>query len=123
AFVQTCMEPAQARHLVDRAVRITLAQRTVTALIFPNDVQEEKAVPSPPREHGAVYSSIGYTRPRILPQPAQLREAADLLNQGKRVAILVGQGARGAADELVETAELLGAGVAKALLGKDVLPD
>src|SRR5437762_4284720 len=68
AYVQTCMEPAQARHLVDRALRIALDRRGVTTLIFPNDVQEEKAVESPPREHGAVYSSIGYSRPRILPQ-------------------------------------------------------
>src|SRR5881296_1108403 len=67
-FVQVCMEPAQARHLVDRAVRIALDKRKVCTLIIPNDVQEEKAVESPPREHGAVYSSVGYARPRVLPQ-------------------------------------------------------
>ena len=122
-FVQVCMEPAQARHLVDRAVRIALDKRGVTTLIVPNDVQEEKAVESPPREHGAVYSSIGYTRPRVLPHDEDLDHAARVLNDGKKVAMLVGQGASGARDELVETAELLGAGVAKALLGKDVLPD
>src|SRR5437867_41953 len=122
-FVQVCMEPAQARHLVDRAVRIALDKRGVTTLIIPNDVQEEKAVESPPREHGAVYSSIGYTRPRVLPHEEDLGNAARVLNEGKKVAMLVGQGASGARDELVETAELLGAGVAKALLGKDVLPD
>src|SRR5216110_3920536 len=71
-FVQVCMEPAQARHLVDRAVRIALDKRGVCTLIVPNDVQEEKAVPSPPREHGAVFSSVGYTPPRILPQEAEL---------------------------------------------------
>ncbi len=122
-FVQVCMEPAQARHLVDRAVRIALDKRGVTTLIIPNDVQEEKAVESPPREHGAVYSSIGYTRPRVLPHDEDLENAARVLNEGKNVAMLVGQGASGARDELVETAELLGAGIAKALLGKDVLPD
>src|SRR5947207_14915113 len=122
-FVQVCMEPAQARHLVDRALRIALDRRGVTTLIVPNDVQEEKAVESPPREHGAVYSSIGYTRPRGLPHDEDLDHAARVLNDGKKVAMLVGQGASGARDELVETAELLGAGVAKALLGKDVLPD
>src|SRR4051794_22768035 len=122
-FVQVCMEPAQARHLVDRAVRIALDKRKVCTLIVPNDVQEEKAVESPPREHGAVYSSVGYARPRVLPQEPDLERAAKVLNDGKKVAMLVGQGAAGAADELVETAELLGAGVAKALLGKDVLPD
>jgi len=122
-YVETCMHPAQARHLVDRALRIALDRRGVTTLIFPNDVQEEKAVESPPREHGAVYSSVGYSRPRVVPQEADLERAATVLNEGKKIAILVGQGARGATDEVVEAAELLGGGVAKALLGKDVVPD
>src|SRR6185437_8542802 len=107
-FVQVCMEPAQARHLVDRAVRIALDRKGVSTLIFPNDVQEEKAVESPPREHGAVYSSIGYSRPRVLPPESELKRAATLLNDGRKVAILIGQGAADAADEVVETAELLG---------------
>src|SRR5437588_4590678 len=122
-FVNTCMEAAQARHLVDRALRVALDRRGVTTLIFPNDVQEEKAVESPPREHGAVYSSAGYVRPRVLPPESELKRAAALLNDGRKVAILIGQGPAGAADEVIETAELLGAGVAKALLGKAVLPD
>jgi pyruvate dehydrogenase (quinone) len=122
-YVQVCMDPAQARHLVDRAVRIALDRRGVATLIFPNDVQEEKAVPSPPREHGAVYSSVGYARPRVMPPESELDRAAQLLNAGERVAMLVGQGAKGAADEVVQTAELLGAGIAKALLGRAVLPD
>jgi pyruvate dehydrogenase (quinone) len=122
-FVQVCMEPAQARHLVDRAVRIALDRRVVCTVIIPNDVQEEKAVASPPREHGAVYSSVGYARPRIVPHDRELDRAAEVLNDGSKVAILVGQGAAGAADELVQAADLLGAGVAKALLGKAVLPD
>ena len=122
-FVETCMEPAQARHLVDRAIRIALDRRGVSTLIFPNDVQEEKAVESPPRVHGSVYSSVGYMRPRVLPPEAEIERAAEILNDGKRVAILIGHGAANAADEVVEAAELLGAGVAKALLGKAVLPD
>jgi pyruvate dehydrogenase (quinone) len=122
-YVQVCMEPAQARHLVDRAVRIAEAERTVCTLIVPNDVQEEKAVPSPPREHGAIYSGIGYVPPRVLPPDSELDRAAEVLNAGEKVAILVGQGARGAEDEVVEATELLGGGVAKALLGRDVLPD
>ncbi len=122
-YVQTCMEPAQARHLVDRAVRTALDRKGVTTVIFPNDVQEEKAMASPPREHGAVYSSVGYSPPRVIPHQGDLEFAAKILNEGEKVAILVGQGALGAADEVVETAELLGAGVAKALLGKAVLPD
>src|SRR5256886_8885971 len=77
-FVQVCMEPAQARHLVDRAVRIALDRKGVSTLIFPNDVQEEKAVESPPRVHGSVYSSVGYVRPRVLPQEGQLDHAAEI---------------------------------------------
>src|SRR5438105_3619910 len=122
-FVQVCMEPAQARHLIDRAIRIALDKRAVSTIIIPGDVQEEKAVESPPREHGAVFSSIGYTRPRVLPHEEQLENAARILSEGKKVAMLVGQGAAGAREEVVETAMLLGAGVAKALLGKAVLPD
>jgi pyruvate dehydrogenase (quinone) len=122
-YVQVCMEPAQARHLVDRAVRIAQAEHAVCTLIVPSDVQEEKAVEVPPREHGAIYSGLGYVPPRVIPPEAELGRAAEILNAGEKVAILAGQGARGAADELVEVAELLGGGVAKALLGRDVLPD
>jgi pyruvate dehydrogenase (quinone) len=122
-YVQYCMEPAQARQLIDRAMRIALDERVVCTIVFPADVQEEKAVPSPPRMHGAVYSSIGYARPRIVPQSAELDRAAELLNGAERVAMLVGQGALGASEEVEETAELLGAGVAKALLGRTVLSD
>ncbi|MDE3190659.1 MAG: thiamine pyrophosphate-requiring protein [Acidobacteriota bacterium] len=122
-YVETCMEPAQARHLVDRAIRIALDRACVCTLVFPNDVQEAKAVPSPPRVHGSVYSSVGYTRPRVLPQDRDVEHAAEILNDGEKVAILVGQGARGAAAEVEQAADLLGAGVAKALLGKDVLAD
>jgi pyruvate dehydrogenase (quinone) len=117
------VEPAQARHVVDRALRIALDRKTVCTVIFPNDVAAEKAVESPPRVHGSVYSSVGYTRPRVLPQEPDIQHAAELLNEGEKVAILIGQGARGAATEVEQVADLLGAGVAKALLGKDVLAD
>jgi len=122
-YVQYCMEPAQARHLVDAAVRTALDRSGVATIIFPNDVQEEKAIESPPREHGSVYSSVGYARPRVLPHDADLERAAAILNGGEKVAILIGQGAKGAPDEVVECAEKLGAGVAKALLGRSALPD
>jgi pyruvate dehydrogenase (quinone) len=122
-YVEMCTEAAQARHLIDRAIRIALDRKGVSTLIFPNDVAEMDAVESPPRSHGSVYSSIGYSRPRILPQENDVQHAAEILNEGERVAILIGQGARGAADEIEQVADLLGAGVAKALLGKDVLPD
>jgi pyruvate dehydrogenase (quinone) len=122
-LVETCMVPAQARHLIDRAIRTALDRRGVCTLIFPNDVVEEKAVPSPPRAHGSVYSAVGYTRPRVLPHDRDIQHAAEILNEGEKVAILIGRGARGAAPQVEEVAELLGAGVAKALLGKDVLAD
>src|ERR1043165_8210211 len=77
-YVQYCMEPAQARHLVDAAVRTALDRKGVATIIFPNDVQEENAVESPPREHGSVYSSVGYARPRVLPQDADVQRAADI---------------------------------------------
>jgi pyruvate dehydrogenase (quinone) len=122
-YVQTAMEPAQLRHLVDRAHRIALAERTVTTLIIPNDLAEEPALAEPPREHGAVFSAPGFVPPRVVPERGQLQQAAEILNAGEKVAILVGQGARNAVDEVIETAELLGAGVAKALLGKATVPD
>ncbi|HEX3817656.1 MAG TPA: thiamine pyrophosphate-requiring protein [Chthoniobacterales bacterium] len=122
-YVHQAMVPAQVRHLVDRAFRIAIAERTVTCIIFPNDIQEVEAVETPPRAHGTVHSGLGYSAPRIMPKDADLRKAADVLNSGKKVAMLVGAGALQATDEVMEIAEILGAGVAKALLGKAVLPD
>src|SRR5205085_942459 len=111
------------RHLVDRACRIALAERTVTAIIIPNDVQESPAVSKPPHAHGTVHSSPGYRPPRVVPHDEELTRAAEVLNSGERVAMLVGQGALGASDEVAAVADVLGAGVAKALLGKAVLAD
>src|SRR5213075_264029 len=88
-----------------------------------NDVQEADAVPTPPHAHGTVHSSPGYTNPRVVPRDEDLSRAAEVLNAGERVAMLVGQGALGARKEVGAAAEVLGAGVAKALLGKAVLPD
>jgi pyruvate dehydrogenase (quinone) len=122
-FVQVAMEPTQVRHLIDRACRIALAERTVTAIIIPNDVQEADAVPEPPHVHGTVHSGPGYSSPRVVPRDADLSHAAEVLNAGERVAMLVGRGALGASRQVTATAEALGAGVAKALLGKASLPD
>jgi pyruvate dehydrogenase (quinone) len=122
-FVHMATDPAQVRHLVDRAVRIALDQRTVTCVIVPNDLASEKAVAAPPHEHGTVHSGVGYSRPRVVPEEADLERAAAVLNESEKVAMLIGQGAMHAADEVVQTAETLGAGVAKALLGKAALPD
>jgi pyruvate dehydrogenase (quinone) len=121
-FVHTCMAAEQARHLVDRAVRVALSSRTVTCVIVPVDVQHEKAE-QPERAHGAVFSSAGMSRSRPVPDESDLARAAEVLNAGERVAMLIGQGAAGARDEVVETAEVLGAGVAKALNGRAALPD
>src|SRR3954451_16932261 len=117
-FVQTCMAPGQARHLVDRACKVALTNRTVAAVIIPEDVGESEAVESPPREHGAVCSGVGWTQPRVIPPADELRKAADILNAGQKVGMVVGQGAQTAADEVMEIAELLGAGVAKTSLGR-----
>ena len=122
-FVQILMSPEQARHLLDRAARTALAERTVTCLVLPADVQELEAVETPPHEHFMAHSSAGFSYPRVMPADDDLRRAAAVLNSGSRVAMLVGQGALGASSEVAEIAELLGAGVAKALLGKTVLDD
>ncbi|MBO0902224.1 thiamine pyrophosphate-requiring protein [Jiella sonneratiae] len=122
-YVETCMAPSQARHLIDRAFRIAKSRRTVTCVIFPNDVQEAKAVEEAPHAHGTVHTSQAYSEATVLPQEVDLERAADVLNAGKKVGILIGAGALGAADEVTKVADLLGAGVAKALLGKAALPD
>jgi pyruvate dehydrogenase (quinone) len=122
-YVHMASVPAQIRHLIDRAVRIARAERTVTCVILPNDLQSLKAVEEPKRAHGTVHSGLGFSNPRVVPADSDLHRAADLLNAGKRVAILAGAGALGATDEVIEVAELLGAGISKALLGKACVPD
>ncbi|WP_322028692.1 thiamine pyrophosphate-requiring protein [Paraburkholderia sp. J76] len=122
AYVQQPSVPAQVRHVVDRAVRIALARRTVTAMVLPNDLQELEYEP-PPRKHGTAHSGVGYSAPEVVPREADLKRAAEVLNAGSRVAMLVGAGALHAGDEVIAVAERLHAGVAKALLGKAVVPD
>ncbi len=122
-YVFMASVPAQIRHLVDRAVRIAKSERTVTCIILPNDLQELDAVETPPEKHGTIHSGTDYAAPFIVPKDEDLQRAADILNSGEKVAMLVGAGALGAADELIDVANLLGAGIAKALLGKAVLPD
>jgi pyruvate dehydrogenase (quinone) len=121
-FVQEASSPAQVRHLIDRAMRIAIARNGVSAIILPKDIQDS-SYEEPKVAHGFTRSGVGYSRPRIVPETADLEKAAALLNAGTKVAILAGAGARGASGELLEAADHLGAGVAKALLGKDVLPD
>jgi pyruvate dehydrogenase (quinone) len=121
-YVQEAETPAQLRHIVDRGLRIAIAQNGVAMLVLPKDVQDEPWE-EPGHAHGFTHSGPGYSRPHVVPYPKDLQRAADILNTGSKVAILVGAGARGAAAEVREVAQRLGAGVAKALLGKDVLAD
>ncbi len=122
-YVQTVTQPAQLRQVVDRAFRIAKAERTVTCIIIPNDLQAEKAEEAPPREHGSIFTGVGHANHHVVPAAADLQKAADVLNAGKKVAMLIGAGAMGAHEEVESVAELLGAGVAKALLGKAALSD
>ena len=121
-YVQLATAPAQVTHLIDRAVQIARGTRSVTCVIVPNDLQEEEAE-APPRVHGAVFSGGPMPKPHVVPHDPDLVRAAEVLNTGERVAILIGQGAREAATEVEQLAVRLGAGVAKALNGRDVLPD
>ncbi|OPY98606.1 thiamine pyrophosphate-binding protein [Bradyrhizobium sacchari] len=122
AYVMQASSPAQVRHLIDRSVRTALARRTPTALILPNDLQEEP-YESPPRAHGTLHSGVGYSAPRVTPREDELDRAAEVLNAGKKVAMLIGAGALHATDEVIAVADRLSAGCAKALLGKAALPD
>ena len=121
-YVQMVTVPEQLPNVLDRAIRTALAERTPTAIIIPSDVQElEYSAPS--HAFKMVPSSIGVDWPTAVPDDEAIMRAADILNSGSKVAILAGQGARGARQEIEEVAELLGAGVAKPLLGKDVVSD
>src|ERR1700744_1479970 len=122
AYVEQASSVVQVRHMIDRAVRIALARRTVAAIILPNDLQDE-IYEDPPRAHGTLRSGVGYSKPKIVPHDADLDRAADILNSGKKVAMLIGAGALGATDEIIAIAPPLSAGCAKALLGKATLPD
>jgi pyruvate dehydrogenase (quinone) len=121
-FVEMATVAQQFPNLIDRAIRVAMATHSPTCVIIPSDLQE---IPYEPPEHAfkMVPSSTGIEWPTISADDKAIARAADILNAGQKVGILVGQGARGAAGEVTEVAELLGAGVAKALLGKDVLSD
>jgi pyruvate dehydrogenase (quinone) len=122
AYVQQVNVPEQLPNVLDRAIRIAVAERAPTAIIIPADVQE-LAYAEPTHAFKMVPSSTGTYRSYAVPDKAGVAAAAEILNVGERVAILAGQGARGCQAELKKVADLLGAGIAKPLLGKDVLPD
>ncbi len=121
-YVQEAESPLAVRHITDRAVRIALARRGIGVIVLPKDVQD-LPYEDPGQEANTVRSGVGYQRPRVLPQDADLRRAAEVLNAGTKVALLVGAGALAATDEVIAVADRLGAGAAKALLGKATLPD
>ena len=123
SFCEQVNEPSSVRHLIDRAMRIAQAERTVTCVIVPADVQDVDAIETQPHATHTVHSGTGFWPGRRVPAKTQLQEAADILNAGERVAMLVGQGALDATDEVIAVADTLGAGVAKALLGKAAVPD
>lgn len=122
-YVNVAMTPEQVRHLIDRSIRIAYANRTVTCLILPHDVQNLEAQAQPKQEHGQSFSSTSYTPAVPAPTAAEIEQAASILNAGNKVAILVGAGALKAREEVLQVADILGAGVAKALLGKAVIED
>jgi len=121
-FVMTASVPGQVRTLIDRAVRIAQTKRAVTCVILPNDLQLLD-YEDPPLVHGTTHTGVGYPGESRLPDEAALRHAADILNQGKKIAMLVGAGCLSATDEVIAVAERLNAGIAKALLGKAAVPD
>jgi pyruvate dehydrogenase (quinone) len=121
-YVQMVTVPEQLPGVLDRAIRVALAERAPTAIIIPSDVQE-LVYSAPTHAFKMVPSSLGIDWPTVVPDGDAIARAAEILNAGSKVAILAGQGARGARAELAQVAELLGAGVAKPLLGKDVLSD
>ncbi|MEU9911164.1 thiamine pyrophosphate-requiring protein [Streptomyces sp. NPDC051001] len=121
-FVETVTVPEQLPNVLDRAIRTAYARRAPTAIIIPGDVQELEYSP-PTHEFKMVPSSLDRSSWTAVPSEESLLRAAEILNSGDKVGILIGQGASGARDEVARVAELLGAGVAKALLGKDALSD
>jgi pyruvate dehydrogenase (quinone) len=122
AYVETAFSAVQVRHLIDRAYRIAKSERRVTCIILPNDLQLA-AMEQPTHEHGMTHSGVGIELSPVVPDAAALARAAEVLNAGEKVAMLVGAGALRATDEVIAVAERLGAGVAKALLGKAAVPD
>ncbi|TCJ00233.1 thiamine pyrophosphate-requiring protein [Aeromicrobium sp. IC_218] len=117
-YVQAVLAPEQAAMVLDRAFRTALATRSPCVVILPHDVQVAEAPAEVPHEHGVVPTTPQWRTPRVLPAEDDLAEAAAVLNAGERVALLVGQGARDAADQVRAVAERLGAGVTTSLLGK-----
>ncbi|MDX6320730.1 MAG: hypothetical protein QOF52_588, partial [Propionibacteriaceae bacterium] len=117
SFAEEVVSADQLPMVIDRAFRAALTDRAPTVIIIPHDVQQEPA-PEPEQQHG-VHVTAAVWRPAVpVPLPDDLAAAAAVLNAGRRVALLVGQGARAAQPEVVQIAEKLGAGITTSLLGK-----
>ncbi|TQM79365.1 pyruvate dehydrogenase (quinone) [Saccharothrix saharensis] len=122
-YLQTVSSPEQLPVLLDNAMRTSISERVPTCLIVPHDVQRADAVEELPHTHGVVASSAVVARPRVLPREEDLHRAAEVLNAGRKVALLVGRGAAGAEREVARVVEALGAGVTASLVGKPVIPE
>lgn len=127
-FLETVTAPQDLPDVLDRALRTAHARRCPVVVVVPEDVlelgcPEPTEPPAPPAGFGAAPAGAGPGEGTAAPSTQSLERAAEILNSGDKVAILVGRGAAGAAAEVQRIAELLGAGVAKELLGKDVLSD
>jgi len=123
-FNQRVMSPDHVEGLADFACRTALSYRQVAHITFPTDLQEkEVSKRDRSKRNRPHHTSDVWAEPAHVPPESDLRRAADLLNSGSKVAILCGAGALHAGDELEQAAEVLGAPIIKALLGKAAVPD
>src|SRR3954466_5237299 len=124
AYSTRIMSAAHVENALTLACRIACTQHTVAHVAIPTDVQEESVEDAEPSTRN-VQHHVSFARQESerIPEEPELARALEILNRGKRVAILAGHGAMDARDELLEVAELLGAPIVKALLGKSVVPD
>jgi pyruvate dehydrogenase (quinone) len=122
-YLQTVFAPEQLPAVLDNAFRTAIATSTPTCLIIPHDVQRAEAADDLPHSHGIVQSAAVSARPRVLPREDDLRRAAEVLGEGRKIAVLAGRGAAGATAEIDQLVDVLGAGVTVSLVGKPVLPE
>ncbi|AWB89088.1 thiamine pyrophosphate-requiring protein [Homoserinimonas hongtaonis] len=122
SFVQLVSSPLQVPMVIDRAFRSALSSRGPAVVIIPNDIQGADA-PDQDQSHGIVLTSAVFETGTVMPSSSKLEAAADILRQGKRVAILMGQGAKRAESDVIAVAEKLGAGITTSLLGKPYIDE
>jgi pyruvate dehydrogenase (quinone) len=122
-YVQTVMTPEQFPHVLDDAFRTALATSSPVCVIVPHDVQQAAQPDDGQHAHGLVATSTAFARGHAVPREADLQRAAEVLAAGERVAVLVGQGAAGAPEQVLRVVERLGAGLTTSLLGKPLLDE